>query len=128
MKPALAELMALDRVALAARWEWTFGRSAPDRAREELLRQTLAWQLQAEQLGGLNGRDRRGLRPDAGSSSQPVIAGSHLIRVWQGDTHQVTVLEDGFLYAGKTWRSLSAIARAITGTAWSGPVFFGLKR
>jgi hypothetical protein len=51
-----------------------------------------------------------------------------LIRVWQGETHQVIVLEDGYLYADKKWRSLSAIAKAITGTHWSGPVFFGLKK
>ena len=50
-----------------------------------------------------------------------------LLREWQGQTHHVTVVEGGFEYDGKVWRSLSAIARSITGTPWSGPAFFGLK-
>ncbi|WP_435626293.1 DUF2924 domain-containing protein [Candidatus Ferrigenium straubiae] len=60
--------------------------------------------------------------------SQKLAVGSRLIRVWQGETHQVMVLENGYSYAGKQWKSLSAIARAITGTPWSGPVFFGVKK
>ena len=53
--------------------------------------------------------------------------GMRLIREWQGRTHEVTVLEEGFQWNGKSYRSLSAIARAITGTRWNGHVFFGLK-
>jgi len=52
--------------------------------------------------------------------------GARLLRSWGGETHEVVVVEDGFTWAGKTWRSLSAIAREMTGTRWSGPRFFGL--
>jgi hypothetical protein len=61
---------------------------------------------------------RRGDRP---------IAGTRLIREWQGVEHTATVLDDGFEYQGRRYQSLSAIARAITGTRWSGPLFFGLR-
>ena len=56
-----------------------------------------------------------------------VNAGTVLIREWHGTKHQVTVLKDGFLFRAKRFRSLSQIARAITGSRWSGPLFFGLK-
>jgi hypothetical protein len=81
--------------------------------------------MQAAEFGGLTATERRQIR--SGVSSL-VYKGSRLIRVWQGETYQVTVLADGYLYADKKWRSLSAIAKAITGTSWSGPVFFGLKK
>ncbi len=61
--------------------------------------------------------------------SGPTLApGTRLLREWQGATHEVLVLPRGFEYQGKTFSSLSAVARAITGTAWSGPAFFGIKR
>jgi hypothetical protein len=56
------------------------------------------------------------------------VQGTRLVRDWQGERHEVTVLADGFEYAGRPYRSLSAIARAITGTQWNGPAFFGLRR
>ena len=56
------------------------------------------------------------------------VAGTRLTREWQGEEHQVTVLADGFEYRGQRYRSLSVIARTITGVRWSGPRFFGLKR
>jgi hypothetical protein len=84
--------------------------------------------MQAAKSGGLTAAERRQLISGMPSCSSQVHPGSRLIRVWRGETHQVTVLEDGYLYADKKWRSLSAIAKAITGTRWSGPVFFGLKK
>jgi hypothetical protein len=64
----------------------------------------------------------------SGFGRQPKFKpGTRLIREWQGQTHEVTVLEEGFRWKDKTYRSLSAIARAITGTRWNGHVFFGLK-
>ena len=62
---------------------------------------------------------------DAGPEAQP---GARLIRDWNGSTHTVDVVEDGFVWNGERYRSLSAIARAITGARWSGPRFFGLDR
>lgn len=125
MKAKLAELMAMDRSALARRWLEVFGNPAPYKCRDELMRQALGWKIQADAQGGLSGAHRRQLRK---SPAQELAIGSRLIRVWQGETHQVTVLERGYSYGGKHWNSLSAIARAITGTPWSGPVFFGIKK
>ena len=68
--------------------------------------------------------------PAAARSATPVrkiTPGSVLIREWRGTSHQVTVLEDGVLFRGKRHRSLSEVARKITGSRWSGPLFFGLK-
>ena len=125
MSVDLTELMSMNRTALTERWFEMFGHPAPFKCREELMRQTIGWQMQANSLGGLSGTDRRRLR-DGGAPTLAV--GLRLIRVWQGETHQVTILDDGFSYADRHWKSLSAIARAITGTAWSGPVFFGVKK
>lgn len=125
MKAQLAELMAMDRRTLMLRWQKVFGHPAPLNSREMLMRQALGWRIQADAQGGLTGSHRRQLRK---GHSQLLVAGSRLIRVWQGETHQVMVLEKGYSYAGKHWKSLSAIARAITGTPWSGPVFFGIKK
>ena len=125
MNPVLVELMSLDRVGLTERWQQTFGHPAPFKMHQELLRQMLGWNLQARAQGGLGHADRRRLKK--GMIAASLSVGSRLVRVWQGETHQVTVVESGFLYQGKTWRSLSAIARTITGTSWSGPLFFGIK-
>lgn len=125
MTAELFELTTLDRAGLAERWQQLFGHPAPLKVREELLRQTIGWHLQARTQGGLDRGDRRQLIQ--GSTTPSLATGARLVRVWQGETHQVTVVAAGFLYEGKTWRSLSAIARAITGTPWSGPRFFGIK-
>src|SRR6201989_2312198 len=75
--------------------------------------------------------DRLGLRTQTGAANTPrhpeLKPGTRLIREWQGRTYDVLVLDDGFSWQGTSYRSLSAIARKITGTAWSGPLFFGLK-
>ena len=57
----------------------------------------------------------------------PAITGTRLIREWQGVEHTATVLDDGFEYQGRRYKSLSAVARAITGTRWNGPLFWGLR-
>lgn len=62
----------------------------------------------------------------AKNGAQRIRAGSRLVREWNGRTHTVTVEEEGFTYAGRNYRSLSAIAREIIGARWSGPRFFGL--
>lgn len=124
----LAELMGLNRVDLIRQWQKIFGGPAPGWIQENLLREAIGWQMQAAKSGGLTATERRQLRLGIPPYSSQVYRGSRLIRVWQGETHQVTVLEDGYLYADKKWRSLSAIAKAITGTPWSGSVLFGLKK
>ena len=75
-----------------------------------------------EQIDGL-GREKR---KKSAANDRP-IAGTRLIREWQGEEHVVTVTSDGFEWQGRPYKSLSAIARAITGTRWNGWVFFGLK-
>ena len=73
-------------------------------------------------------RVAQGLRRAASASAAASLApGTRLLREWQGQTHHVTVLAQGFEYDGKVFRSLTAISRAITGSAWSGPLFFGLR-
>ncbi len=128
MNKGLDWLAAASRAELAERWHQAFGHSPPKKCHAELLRQVLAWHLQAQAEGGLSAAQQRQLSSQPTRETASLTPGTRLIRVWQGHTHQVTVLEDGFLFAGKRYTSLSAIAKAITGTAWSGPVFFGLKK
>ena len=91
----------------------------------------LAWRVQAEAEGGLGAETRRALRRPVAAQSRAAPqpgGGTRLVREWQGVRHEVTVCEDGaFLYRGERHRSLSRIARAITGTRWNGPRFFGLR-
>ena len=130
----LSALVTLDRDALAERWAVAFGSPAPRRCQAPLLRGALAWHAQMHALrksAGTREVDRmvRGLRRASSSASTDVLApGTRLLREWQGQTHHVTVLTQGFEYGGRTYRSLSAVARHITGTAWSGPLFFGLRK
>ena len=131
MPPSLSELMLadvmnLDRAGLAVYWESIY-RSAPSRQTHiELLRQAVGWQLQAQIHGGLDSACRKQLQ--RGSVALALARGTRLIRQWQGVSYQVTVRDHGFEYEGQEYRSLSAIARKITGTAWNGLVFFGVKK
>lgn len=128
MQAQLKVLKLLTREQLARRWQECFGVPAPYLSRSEILRQAVAWHLQTKAMGGLSLVEKRQIQSGSNNPNTPASAGSRLIRVWQGKTHQVTVLDSGYLYEGVTWKSLSAIARHITGTPWSGPVFFGLKK
>jgi len=126
----LAELGQLDRSALSERWTAMFGTPPPRHSKSTLLYLALAWNLQLQahpqwSKAASMGRRKRSLDTVA----TPALAtGSRLVREWQGTTHQVAVLDQGFAYAGQTYRSLSAVARAITGTHWSGPLFFGIRK
>ena len=128
----LHDLSSMIYAELVKSWQQTFHHPPPAKCGEALLRGALAWQIQAKHFGGLSTSELKTLRQSALSSTSNqtlnLAVGSRLVRVWQGDTHQVTVLDKGFEYAGQRWLSLSAIARAITGTRWSGPVFFGIKK
>lgn len=129
----LTLLAAMDRNALAQRWAEVFGCPAPRHSQAALLRAALAWHCQMAQIAnaGPGGVERliRVLRREAISKAPAVSLspGTRLLREWQGQTHHVTVLAQGFEYNGKTYRSLTAITRLITGTPWSGPLFFGLR-
>ena len=137
IREALSRLPSLGRAELRAEWRRLYGTDAPVRLGHELLNSAIAWRLQAEALGGLTPELQRRLRNIARQVSrggEPVLnaapclkPGTKLLREWQGRTHEVVVGENGFLWQQAPYRSLSQIARAITGTPWSGPVFFGLK-
>jgi hypothetical protein len=133
----LAELPHLDREALQHRWQALFGCPAPIRVRRDLLRRVIAYRIQEQAYGGLKPATVRQLRRIAEglkSSDTPTVSsttslrpGARLMREWNGETHVVDVTPDVFIWRGKTYRSLSVIAREITGARWSGPRFFGLK-
>jgi hypothetical protein len=131
-------LADLDLAAIRDRWQRLFGRPPPKSLRRAFLVRACAYQIQVKAFGGLSGATKRRLREVAeaartGTMDQVLSAprikpGTHLLRAWQGETHTVIVLDDGFEWNGARHRSLSAIAKAITGTNWNGPAFFGLNR
>lgn len=127
------ELLALADMTLAqlrTRWQEVSAKPVP-RVRHTLLRLALAYELQAALHGGLSRRTEQRLAYLAGKNAAPDAPrpGMRLVREWNGVLHTVTIDEDGLIHwQGKTWRSLSEVARAITGTRWSGPLFFGLRQ
>jgi hypothetical protein len=132
----LSELGGLDPTILKQRWRALYGNEPPKRISSSLLIQALAYRLQETTLGGLKSATRRLLervaearedRPTPPALATKASPGSVLIREWHGVSHRVTVLDDGVLLRGARYRSLSAVARQITGTRWSGPRFFGLR-
>lgn len=126
----LADLDGMDRRALARLWSDLIGGDVPVCMSRPMQRRFLAFELQAESEGGLPATLRARLdRIAAGEERKatPTLqSGARLLREWNGTTHVVDVLPEGFLWNGTPHRSLSAIARAITGARWSGPRFFGL--
>ena len=126
----LAALAAMSSAQLHARWSAVTSTQVP-RISPELLRLALAWELQATRQGGLSRGTLQRLDQLArgNSSSRDVQPGMRLMREWNGMLHIVTVDEDGTIrWNGQNWASLSAVARAITGTRWPGPAFFGLRQ
>lgn len=128
----LADLETMDRAALLAAWSDLFGTPAPKAMSRMFLRQFVAFEVQARQRGGLTVAVRKILEVEPGqrapAHSPALKPGGRLIREWNGVTHVVDVLDHRFIWKGKPYRSLSAIAREITGAHWSGPRFFGLTR
>jgi Protein of unknown function (DUF2924) len=122
----IARIRSLPLDALRRRWRVMFGRTPPDLSKD-LLGRMMAWRLQEQAFGGLDPESLRflnGLARYSGSPPRQLKPGTVLVRDYQGQRHTVTVAPDGFNWQGTTYPSLSAIARAITGTAWSGPRFF----
>jgi hypothetical protein len=127
---SLADLETMDRAGLARLWSDLIGGEVPASMSQPMQRRFNAYELQARQEGGLPAALRARLeRIAAGEERKPsptLQPGARLLREWNGTTHVVDVLPEGFLWNGHPHRSLSAIARAITGARWSGPRFFGL--
>lgn len=120
-------LEALDLHGLREEWRRRYGDPPKMRSRE-LLARLLAWRIQADAFGGLDAATIRLLKSDRLPPPKPSLSpGIRLSREWQGRRHEVDVLEKGFRYGGADYRSLSEIARAITGTRWNGLRFFGLR-
>jgi len=135
----IARLRDLDVGELRNRWHTVFGRRPQPHLPRRLLFRVLAYRLQIDQLGDLDGECRRlldssetpetaGQRAvDLGRRTVKLRPGTVLGREWNGRMHRVAVLADGFAWNGKTYPSLSNVAFAITGTRWNGPKFFGLR-
>ena len=133
----LAELHDLDLAALKQGWRALYRNEAPVHIGRTLLLHAVAYRLQETALGGLKRSTRRLLERVAEDSiprrspiempATKVTPGTVLIREWHGVSHRVTVLKDGVLLRGARYRSLSEVARKITGSRWSGPRFFGLR-
>ncbi len=98
---------------------------------EGLLARGIAYEMQVRQIGGLTPAERKALGALAQGRSNPspgtLKAGTRLYRSWRGVTQEVMALESGYSWRSKSYTSLSEVARAITGTRWSGPRFFGLQ-
>jgi hypothetical protein len=140
----LAELDRFTPTEIKERWRALFGSEPPVYKRPFLIKR-LAHRIQELAHGGLSEATRRRMDEildDAGYDENGVfkkdkrifrksptapVAGTRLIREWNGESHEVTALRVGFEYQGRQYKSLSAIAREITGTRWNGPAFFGLR-
>jgi hypothetical protein len=133
----LQKLTALSGKDLKIRYQNLYRSEPPSGLNRSLLLRALAYRLQEVALGGLSRSTRRRLaRAASGSTdalaetSVPILQpapGTVLIREWHGVAYQVTVLVHGVRYGSEHYRSLSQVARLITGTRWSGPAFFGLR-
>ncbi|MBD3770810.1 MAG: DUF2924 domain-containing protein [Rhodobacterales bacterium] len=126
------DVQDLARADLVDRYEQLLDAPPPKGLSTPLLRRIVAFETQAVEHGGLGLRLRKQLRSiaDADGSVSPTThlrSDARLVREWNGVTHVVDRVGNGFSYRGKTYRSLSAIAKEITGAKWSGPRFFGLK-
>ena len=139
----VAQLSKLSFPELQERWRSLFGSEPPAYHRRFLVKR-LAYRIQELAYGGLSEATRSQMADilqDAGLDEQASIpgrgrtqkrpndlplAGTRLVRIWNGDRHEVTTIQGGFEYQGRRYRSLSAIAKAITGTHWNGRAFFGL--
>lgn len=122
-----------NRAEIHDAWCKMFGRPPPKHLSISFMQRALGWEAQAKQSGGLPTDIKRALQSIA-SGKQPKLAvprkiatGAHLVREWNGRAYQVEVLEAGFRMDGREYGSLTAIARKITGTNWSGPRVFGLS-
>lgn len=125
----VAALATLSPAQLRARWTQVTGAVLP-KISPALLRLALSYELQAMAYGRLSRQTQQRLAQIAAARTQTrdVLPGMRLVREWNGKTHVVRVDEQNVIHWNDcTWRSLSEVARAITGTRWSGPAFFGLK-
>lgn len=132
------ELPKMSGSQLCKLWLAVYGKAAPSGLRKELKVPILAARIQEQRFGGLSKAaasrlDKIAKALEQGRAieefSRPQIkAGTRIVREWRGQVHVVTAFADYYEYGGESFKSLSEIARKITGTRWSGPLFFGLKK
>ena len=114
-------------------WEEAFGSPPPPYLSVGFMKAALSYDTQCKAQGGLSASTKRALRgiaegnAVAEATTGRLRPGAHLVREWNGRTYQVEVLSDGYRMDDRTWASLSALAKHITDTTWSGPRFFGLS-
>jgi DUF2924 family protein len=130
----LESLRQQNRAELRDLWQQLFGRSPSEELRKDIMVRVLAYKIQEKASGRVRAGTRRQLRQlldkhiqNSSKTSLKIKPGTRLIREWKGQIHNVIVAERGYEYHGQLYGSLSEIARLITGTRWSGPVFFGIK-
>lgn len=134
----LAKLPTMSRAELQSLWQELFQRPPSAQLRREMLIPILAYRIQELAFGGLKESTLKRLRElaaDHANGKKSVIqpmkrpkVGTRYVREYNGKLHEVTVLDTGYEYEGQNYRSLTEIAKIITGTKWSGPTFFGYKR
>ena len=130
-KPNLAEIAEMDKRQLIILWQKIFGSPPVFVGSKEFLQHMIAEQLQ----GNIPSSLRRKLdklessyKKNQSFTSTRLTSGTMIVKEWHGQRHNVTVMDNGFIFNGKTYASLTKIARDITGTAWNGPAFFGLRQ
>ena len=126
----VSTLQSADRSVLKSSWRDTFGIAPSARLSSQMMRRILTCEAQWQAANHSRSLFRKSLQQilDAHDKPKPVAReGARLVREWNGVEHVVDVLEEGYLWRDQVWTSLSAIAREITGTRWSGPRFFGVK-
>jgi hypothetical protein len=122
---------------LRQRWKDLYGKAPSGQIGRPFLMRAIAYRLQEQAFGGLKPSTRRllarvadeasGVNSPRRAQGRKAQTGTILVREWEGNAHRVTVLDDGVSFNGKRYRSLSEVAREITGSRWSGPRFFGLR-
>lgn len=133
----IARVFELEVSELKDRWRAEYRNEPPPRSSKKFLISAIAYKIQERAFGGLKpsvirllehaAQDLDGTQTPPARQITRATTGTVLIREWQGKSHNVTVLERGVLYRKKNYRSLSQVARVITGCRWSGPLFFGLR-
>ena len=133
----LEDIGSMERDALLDTWRVVFRTPAPKGLSQSMMRRFLAFEVQVQAKQGLSRQSQRALAKPTGRQAKHTATklkpGGRLVREWSGVTHIVDVTEKGFAWQGRAgqgrdWRSLSAIAKEITGAHWSGPRFFGLTK
>ncbi|MGO8753169.1 MAG: DUF2924 domain-containing protein [Thermoguttaceae bacterium] len=131
----IAELNRMGMPQLKERWTALFNTDPPAQNRAHMVK-CLAYRIQELAYDGLSEETQAQLREIAEGYEQASkrnnkngpVTGTRLLREWNGERHEVTVTRGGYEYRGRPYKSLSAVARTITGTRWNGPAFFGLRK